>query len=231
MKGESRSFPIIGSIATKSVKSNEMRLHKARVSAKECATLDLGCTRQKFNDNRRSTPGASVANMTAVDSPEPSSFQGKITILLSAMLMDIVSPACRSRMMKSVKQRHTAPELIVRQTLRQLGVAYRVHNRSLPGSPDIANRSRKWAIFVNGCFWHGHRNCPKTVSGRAGRIPESNRLFWQTKLVANRRRDAQKILELRSLGFRVKVIWECQLRRFPDLSIDLRHFLLKGDPS
>ena len=72
---------------------------------------------------------------------------------------DIVSAETRSQMMRAVGQKATRPELQVRRLLRELGVGYRVVNRDLPGSPDVANRRRRWAIFVNGCFWHGHRNC------------------------------------------------------------------------
>ena len=125
---------------------------------------------------------------------------------------DIVSPAVRSRMMRAVGQKDTKPELAVRRILRDLGLHYRVRNRDLPGSPDIANRKRRWAIFVNGCFWHGHRNCPKTKGGAGSRVPASNREYWAEKMAANRSRDARKCRELRKVGFRVFVIWECELR-------------------
>lgn len=124
---------------------------------------------------------------------------------------DIVEPSVRSRMMSAVKQKDTDAEIRVRKTLRELGISYRVRNRDLPGSPDIANRRRRWAIFVNGCFWHGHRNCPKTKAKRTSRIPASNKIFWAEKIAANRRRDARKCRQLRALGFKVLIIWECQL--------------------
>lgn len=124
---------------------------------------------------------------------------------------DIVSPEKRSRMMATVKQKDTRAELAVRRILKSLGIHYRIRNRDLPGSPDIANRSRGWAIFVNGCFWHGHRNCPRTKGGRVSRVPVSNRSFWEEKLVANRKRDARKCRQLRQAGFKVVIIWECQL--------------------
>ncbi len=128
------------------------------------------------------------------------------------MPTDIVSPDKRSEMMRAVAQQGTPPEMAVRGILRGLGVGYRIHNRDLPGSPDIANRSRRWAVFVNGCFWHGHKNCEKTKGGRTSRIPRKNAGFWQEKLVANRRRDARKCRELRRQGFDVLIVWECQLR-------------------
>lgn len=114
--------------------------------------------------------------------------------------------------MRAVRRQGTKPELAVRCLLREIGVRYRVSNDSLPGSPDLANRARGWAIFVHGCFWHGHPNCAKTKGGRRGRIPRQNRPFWAAKIMANRKRDAQKARELTEMGFRVLVVWECELR-------------------
>ena len=115
-----------------------------------------------------------------------------------------LSPA-RSALLARVKQKKTRPEEEVARLLRDLGLAYRRNVRSLPGSPDFANRSKGWAIFVNGCFWHHHTGCR-----RAG-LPKNNRAFWQAKFAANRSRDAAKIRALRALGFRVLVIWECEI--------------------
>lgn len=128
------------------------------------------------------------------------------------MSADIVSPEVRSRMMRAVGQRDTSAEMAVRGLMSALKLRYRVHNRDLPGSPDIANRRRKWAVFVNGCFWHGHKRCPKTRSGRAPRVPRNNEDYWLPKIIDNRARDARKIRALRSKGFRVIVVWECSLR-------------------
>lgn len=113
--------------------------------------------------------------------------------------------------MKSVRQRDTTAEKSVRTVLRELGASYRVNNRKLPGSPDISNITKGWAIFVNGCFWHGHKNCPKTKGGRSSRIPVTRRVWWSDKIRANRQRDGRKCRALRALGFRVAVVWECQL--------------------
>jgi len=88
---------------------------------------------------------------------------------------------------------------------RELGLAYRRNVRSLPGSPDLANKSRRWAIFVNGCFWHHHKGCKKAT------VPKSNRDFWLAKLADNRRRDARKIRDLRAAGYRVLLVWACEL--------------------
>jgi len=125
---------------------------------------------------------------------------------------DVFSPEVRSRVMAAVGQHDTTPELQVRQFLWNAGFRYRVRNRDLPGSPDIANRSRAWAVFVHGCFWHGHKNCPKMKSGSRPRLPKSNREFWASKIDRNRRHDAAAARGLRRLGYTVVVIWECQLK-------------------
>lgn len=134
---------------------------------------------------------------------------------------DIVSAEKRSEMMAAVGQRDTPPELAVRSMLTALGRQYRVRNRDLPGSPDIANRSRGWAIFVHGCFWHGHKNCPKTKTGSSFKVPVSNSEFWLEKLRANRRRDAKAIRDLRKRGFTVVLIWECELREPEQVAVRL----------
>lgn len=111
----------------------------------------------------------------------------------------------RSRLLGRVKQTRTAPEEIVAETLRALGIAYRRNVRGLPGSPDFANKRRRFAIFVNGCFWHRHTGC------RRATIPKNNRDFWVAKFATNRKRDADRIRELRRAGFRVLLIWECDV--------------------
>lgn len=112
-----------------------------------------------------------------------------------------------SERMRRIRQRGTAPELAVRRELFRAGVRFRVCCSSLPGTPDIANASGRWAVFVHGCFWHGHRNCGLWT------IPKTNRRFWREKFEANRRRDARKVRQLRALGYRVYVIWQCQTKR------------------
>ena len=138
---------------------------------------------------------------------------------------DIVSPETRSRMMRSVARENTTAERAVRSILRDLGVSYRLNSRSLPGSPDVSNKTRKWAIFVNGCFWHGHKNCPKTKGGREFRVPETRSRFWRQKLGENRLRDARKCRALRAMGFHVALVWECQLSREEQLRGRISRFL------
>jgi DNA mismatch endonuclease (patch repair protein) len=108
--------------------------------------------------------------------------------------------------MKAVRQRDTAPEREVRRLLHRLGARYRVCPEDLPGRPDIANKSQRWCIFVNGCFWHGHDSCA------LARLPRTNHRWWSEKIGANKTRDARKEDEIRVLGFRVAVIWQCELR-------------------
>lgn len=111
----------------------------------------------------------------------------------------------RSRLLGRVRQKRTAPEEAVARVLRDLGIAYRRNVKTLPGSPDFANARRRFAIFVDGCFWHHHTGC------RRATIPNNNRAFWEAKFAANRARDASAIRALRRRGFRVIVIWECEL--------------------
>jgi DNA mismatch endonuclease (patch repair protein) len=116
------------------------------------------------------------------------------------------SALTRSEIMSRIKATDTSPETQVRSTVHALGHRFRKNVASLPGKPDIANRSRHWAIFVHGCFWHGHDNC------RLASKPKTNRGYWIPKLQRNRSRDAERIAALRQAGFRVLVLWECDIR-------------------
>jgi DNA mismatch endonuclease (patch repair protein) len=104
-----------------------------------------------------------------------------------------------------IRQSGTAAELAVRRVIHQLGHRFRVNNRDLPGSPDIANRKRRWAIFVHGCFWHRHIGCSRATT------PKRNREFWEAKFEANVARDRRVASELRELGFKTITIWECEI--------------------
>jgi DNA mismatch endonuclease (patch repair protein) len=108
--------------------------------------------------------------------------------------------------MADIRQAGTEPELAVRRVLTRMGLRYRVKNRDLPGSPDLANRSRRWAVFVHGCYWHRHRGCKRTTT------PTRNRAFWQEKFAANVHRDRKVLRELRALGYSVLVVWECEAK-------------------
>jgi DNA mismatch endonuclease, patch repair protein len=115
-------------------------------------------------------------------------------------------PLTRSQIMARIRSSDTRPEIMTRAAVHALGLRFRNHVVDLPGKPDLANKRRRWAIFVHGCFWHSHRGC------RLASSPKSNTGYWTEKLYRNRLRDAQKIAALRSLGFRVLIVWECDVR-------------------
>jgi DNA mismatch endonuclease, patch repair protein len=121
--------------------------------------------------------------------------------------------------MQAVKSRDTRPELAVRQLVRDLGLRYRLHRKNLPGKPDIAIPSLRKAIFVNGCFWHGH------TCHRGARVPVHNRDYWMQKIARNRSRDRRSRAALRALGWAVLTIWECQVNRTTSRT-RLRTFLI-----
>lgn len=130
--------------------------------------------------------------------------------------------AADSQRMGRIRHIGTAPELAVRRIASGLGLWFRLTNRDLVGSPDLANRSRRWAVFVHGCYWHRHEGCPKST------IPTRNRAFWLAKFRANRLRDRRVIRELERQGFRVVVAWECQATE-PEIVVEkLRPFRGKG---
>ena len=118
--------------------------------------------------------------------------------------------------MARIRQRDTDAERLVRNGLRRLGLTFGTSNRDLPGSPDIANRSRRWAIFVHGCFWHAHLGCGKAT------VPKRNRSFWLEKFADNRKRDRRVVRTLRSKGYRALVIWQCQAEVPSKLETHLR---------
>ena len=112
----------------------------------------------------------------------------------------------RSAVMRAVKSRDTAPELAVRKILREFAPGYRLHRADLPGKPDIAYAGRRLAIFVHGCFWHGH-DCP-----RGARMPKANADYWRDKIARNRARDTVAFVALEAMGWRATVVYECALR-------------------
>lgn len=117
--------------------------------------------------------------------------------------MDIVSKEQRSKIMSRIRSQGTRPEMAVRRYLWRLGYRYRLCVRRLPGRPDIVIRRLKVAIFVNGCFWHGHSHMK--------RMPEANAAYWSAKIEANKQRDVENGIKLRQMGWTVITIWECEL--------------------
>ncbi|NEX93553.1 DNA mismatch endonuclease Vsr [Caulobacter sp. 17J65-9] len=134
-------------------------------------------------------------------------------------MTDVFSPAKRSEVMGRVKQKDTGPELKVRKALTRLGYRYRLHRRDLPGSPDVVFPGRKIALFVHGCFWHGH-DCP-----RGARQPKANAEYWSAKIARNRARDAEAQAALTARGWRPLTVWECELRDTPALEARLKREL------
>ena len=120
-------------------------------------------------------------------------------------MTDTVSPKVRSAIMSRIKGKNTKPELTVRSFLHRSGLRFRVHRGDLPGAPDLVFPKYRTVIFVNGCFWHQHRGC--VHSG----IPLSNRYYWGPKLRRTVKRDRNRRRELRSMGWFVDVVWECQI--------------------
>jgi DNA mismatch endonuclease (patch repair protein) len=140
---------------------------------------------------------------------------------------DVYDAAKRSAVMRRVKGRDTAPEMTVRRALTALGARYRLHRKDLPGSPDIVMPGRRLALFVHGCFWHGH-DC-----ARGSRVPKANRDYWTAKVARNRARDVAARAALQAAGWRVETLWECDLKDAAALRERLAHLLapspLAGD--
>ena len=134
---------------------------------------------------------------------------------------DTLTPSERSKRMSLVKSKDTKPELAVRQLVHSSGFRYRLHGKGLPGKPDLVFAARRKVIFVHGCFWHRHpkRSCP------LARLPKSMLDFCHPKLEQNRVRDKQKQAKLRRLGWRVLVVWECELRHPDKLKSKIIDFL------
>lgn len=135
--------------------------------------------------------------------------------------MDRISTEARSRNMARVRSRDTKPEVKIRSLLHRLGFRFRLCDKSLPGKPDIVLKKYKTVIFVNGCFWHHHENC------RDSSLPKTNTDFWEKKINSNVERDRRNKEKLIESGWRVLVIWECEIRRFSECPQELGK-LLRG---
>jgi DNA mismatch endonuclease, patch repair protein len=135
--------------------------------------------------------------------------------------MDTLSKRQRSERMSLIKAKNTGPELTVRRIAHALGYRFRLHRRDLPGRPDLVFPRLKATIFVHGCFWHRHPdpNC------HLARMPKSRVRFWRNKLEGNRQRDLRKQQELANQGWRVLILWECELKDRAAIAQKLRSFL------
>jgi DNA mismatch endonuclease, patch repair protein len=136
--------------------------------------------------------------------------------------VDSITKEKRSWVMSRVGGKNTGPEMVVRRIVHAMGYRYRLHQAKLPGKPDLVFAGRRAVIFVHGCFWHRHDDC------KLARMPKSRLEFWGPKLKANKIRDARKIEELKSAGWRVLVVWECELVDTEGLRSRLAGFL-EGD--
>lgn len=137
-------------------------------------------------------------------------------------MADRITPEQRSAVMARIRRANTKPELTVRRVLHGLGYRFRLQLSGVPGRPDIAFPKRKKAIFVHGCFWHAHEDCP------AYHIPKTRPDFWATKFGRNRERDARLLAAARASGWDCLVVWECEVEPVASLSNRLRFFL--GNP-
>jgi DNA mismatch endonuclease, patch repair protein len=122
----------------------------------------------------------------------------------------------RSWTMAQIRSKNTTPEIAVRKAAHALGLRFRLHGLSLPGKPDLVFRRWRTVLFVNGCFWHSHRNCERA------RMPKTNRKYWTKKLLRNARRDQENVELLKKSGWRCAIIWECQAKDLANLNRILR---------
>lgn len=134
-------------------------------------------------------------------------------------MMDTLSPKERSERMARVRSKDTKPEMAVRRLVHGMGYRYRLHGRRLPGRPDMVFASRRKVVFVHGCFWHRHANC------KLARLPKSRLDFWLPKLERNRERDQEVRLDLRELGWKTLVVWECEVSDLDKLATRIARFL------
>lgn len=134
----------------------------------------------------------------------------------------------RSLIMKSVGQKNTKPEIKTRQALHRLGLRFRLHDKKLPGTPDIVLSKHRTVIFIHGCFWHRHTNC------RYATTPKTRKEYWLPKFSKNIERDANKTALLEEQGWRVLIVWECETKNIESLNTRLKHdfdLLGPGDES
>lgn len=131
---------------------------------------------------------------------------------------DVFDTVKRSQIMSRVKSKNTAPEIKLRSILHRQGFRFRLNRKDLPGKPDIVLPKYRAVIFVHGCFWHGH-DCKR------GRRPQTNQIFWNEKIDKNIKRDELNVSKLKDLGWRVLIVWDCEIKKKNDLSY-IKTFLL-----
>lgn len=139
--------------------------------------------------------------------------------------MDRISRLRRSENMARIKGKDTKPELWVRSFIHRAGLRFRLHDKSLPGKPDLVFKRHRKVVFVHGCFWHQHRNCPLAV------VPGSNVDFWRAKLSGNAARDLRVRRRLGRLGWRVLVLWECEIEHELRAARKINRFFSNSKPA
>ena len=122
-------------------------------------------------------------------------------------MTDIFTKQKRSDIMSRIRAKNTKPEILVRRFLFSQGFRFRLYQKNLPGSPDIVLKKHKTVIVINGCFWHGHDNCP------IFKMPKTRVKFWASKIERNKARDISERKSLKKLGWKIITVWECQLRK------------------
>ena len=133
--------------------------------------------------------------------------------------MDRISKGHRSWNMSRIKSGNTKPEIVVRSLLHNMGYRFRLHRKDLPGKPDIVLPRYKSVIFVHGCFWHRHKGCKNATS------PKTKKIFWREKFRTNVERDRRVQKELKSMGWSIQIIWECELFDPEDVKKTLKSLL------
>jgi len=139
-------------------------------------------------------------------------------------MADVYTKEKRREIMSRVRNKRTSPEEAVAELLCELGVKYRRNDRTLPGQPDFSVRSARLAVFVNGCFWHGHANCPRA------KLPDSNAAFWANKIQKNKTRDRSVARKLRRSGWRIMTVWQCRLRKAERIRRRLARVIEQAEP-
>ncbi|MBW4056026.1 MAG: DNA mismatch endonuclease Vsr [Proteobacteria bacterium] len=134
-------------------------------------------------------------------------------------MVDTLSPKERSKLMSKIRGKDSIPEIKLRRLVHSMGFRYRLHVRDLPGTPDLVFSAKHAVIFMHGCFWHRHGGC------KLARLPKSRLYFWEVKLESNRQRDIYNQQQLLELGWRVLVVWECQLSDAANVTRIVQEFL------
>jgi len=136
-------------------------------------------------------------------------------------MSDIYSRTKRSQIMSKISGKNTKPEIIIRKLVHSLGYRFRLYKKDLPGKPDIVFPKYKKVIFVNGCFWHGHKNCLRS------KLPSTNKKFWKEKIEGNKKKDRSNYLRFKKLGWDYLVVWQCKIKvsNYEKLSLSIDSFL------